>query len=233
MSSSPQNRTLKEMDIWEQPREKAEKYGYHTLSKSELLALILRTGVTGYPITRITADLLTANEDSLHRLMRRSIEEMQLTAGLGKVKAGQVKAIMELIKRYEEEETDPRNIIIRSSGDIYKLMRFELGNLSKEEIWLLSLNRRHAVISRHRITIGSSVASVFDLKAVLKKALLDEAEGIVLCHNHPSGNKRPSPQDDALTRSLKNAATTIEINLLDHVIVTSEGYYSYADEGRL
>lgn len=226
-------KTVKEMDAWEQPREKALKHGFGVLSKSELLALILRTGTIGCPITQITSQLLEDNQDSLHLLMRRSQKEIMLVNGLGPVKAMQVLAILELIKRYVQEEDQYQQNIITKSSDIYNLMRFEIGNNNKEEIWLICLNRRHGVIARHRITRGSATASVFDLKGILKIALLDEAESVALCHNHPSGNLRPSPQDDNITSSLKRAMKTIEINMIDHVIITSEGYYSYADEGRL
>lgn len=224
---------MKDLDPIMQPREKADRFGYEALSKSELLALILRTGVPGIPITDITSRLLEANEGSLHLLMRRSEEELMKTPGMGPVKAGQVKAIMELAARYFTEETNPQRVKIKDSKDIYNLMRFQLANLNKEEVWLITLNRAHYVIGRHRLTIGSSVASVFDLKAALKKAVLDEASSLALCHNHPSGNLLPSPQDDAITRALKNAAATMEFNLIDHLIISIEGYYSYADQGRL
>ena len=225
--------TLKEFDPSEQPREKAEKYGYHTLSKSELLALILRTGIQGKPITGITRDLLDANSGSIHRLMRRSVKEIQHTPGMGAVKAGQVMAILELIKRYSEEEFESSPCIIKDSNDIYQLMRYQLSNLNKEEIWLLTLNRRNQILGRHRITTGSSTASVFDLNAMLKRTILDEATGVAMLHNHPSGGLRPSPQDDAITRTLKTGMQAINVRMLDHLIISSEGYYSYADEGKL
>lgn len=224
---------MKDLDPNLQPREKADKYGYNSLSKSELLALILRVGVPGTPIIKITSKLIDDNEGSLHLLMRRSVNEIMQTPGMGPVKAGQVMAILELIKRYCEEETNPERAIIRQSTDIYENMRFQIGNLNKEEVWLLTLNRGNRIIGRHKLTSGSSTASVFDLKAAMKKAVLDEAASIILCHNHPSGNTRPSPQDDNITRAMKKAAEAMEFRLLDHVIVTCEGYYSYADEGRL
>lgn len=232
MSDTP-SLTMKDLDPNLQPREKADKYGYHTLSKSELLALILRVGVPGTPIINITSKLLEDNEGSLHNLMRRNVKEIMKTPGMGPVKAGQVMAILELIKRYGEEENNPDRMVIRDSKCIYENMRFQIGNLNKEEVWLLTLNRGNRIIGRHRLTSGSSTASVFDLKAALKKAVLDEASSLILCHNHPSGNRMPSPQDDQITRSMKTAAAAMEFRLLDHVIVTCEGFYSYADEGRL
>lgn len=232
---TPPSPTVKDFDPSERPREKADRYGYHTLTKAELLALILRTGLPGHPITEITRDLLDANSGSLHLLMRRSVKEIQQSPGMGPVKAGQVKAIMELVKRYYEEEREASEAadIMKCSSDIYNYMRFEIGNLNKEEIWILTLNRRNRVIGRYRLTRGSAVSSVFDLNAALKTAILDEATGLVMLHNHPSGNLRPSAQDDAITRAMKTGASAIGVLMVDHLIISREGYYSYSDEGRL
>lgn len=226
-------RTMKDFDPEDQPREKAIRFGCGVLTIPELLAIILRTGTQGTPIIEMTRQLIDDNGGSLHTLMRRTRKEIMLTPGMGPTKALQVQAIMELAKRYYLEETTSNPVIIKSSADIHNLMRFDIGNASQEQIWVITLNRRNAVVARHHLTTGSAVASVFDLKRVLKLALLDEATGLILCHNHPSGNKRPSPQDDQITRSLKQACATMDLRLLDHVIVTSEGFYSYADEGRL
>ena len=224
---------MKDCDPEEQPREKAARHGCGVLTIPELLALILRTGIQGMNILDMTRRLIDDNGGSLHTLMRRTREEIMMTPGMGPTKALQIQAIMELAKRYylEEETTNPT--IIRSSKDIHNLMRFDIGNASQEQIWIITLTRRNSVIARHHLTTGSAVASVFDLKRALKLALLDEASGIILCHNHPSGNRRPSSQDDAITQNLKKASEAMDLRLLYHVIVTAEGYYSYADEGRL
>lgn len=225
--------TIKEFDPELQPREKALKYGIQSLSTSQLLALILRTGIPGLPITEMTECLMTQNGGSLHSLERCSLEEIMLIPGMGRVKAQQVQAIMQLAVRYFKESETFRPTLIRKSSDIYNDMRFHIGNLNHEEIWLLTLNRRHAIMRRHHLTSGGSSSSVFDLKQAIKRAILDEASSIVLCHNHPSGTLSPSPQDDSITRALHDAAKLMGITLIDHVIITAAGYYSYADEGRL
>ena len=233
MSETPK-RTMKDFDPDEQPREKAARHGCGVLSVPELLALILRTGSTGLPIIEMTKQLVADSGGSLHTLQRRTLQEIMMTHGVGPTKAMQVQAIMELAKRYFlEETTGTKPTIIRSSADIYSLMRFDIGNSPQEQIWLITVSRRNAVMARHHLTTGSAVASVFDMKRALKLALLDEASGIILCHNHPSGNLRPSQQDDQITRSLLNAAKTMDLRMLDHVIISAEGFYSYADEGRL
>ena len=224
---------MKDFNPEEQPREKAARFGYGVLTLSELLALILRTGTQGIPIVEMTKRLIDDNGGSLHTLMRRTQKEIMATHGMGPTKAMQVLAIMDLAKRYYLEEESNNPTIIRSSTDIYNLMRFDIGNASQEQIWIITLSRRNSVMARHHLTTGSSVASVFDLKRALKLALLDEASGIILCHNHPSGNRKPSPQDDQITRSLKTAAESMDMRMLDHVIITAEGFYSYADEERL
>ena len=232
MSETPR-RTMKDFDPEEQPREKAARHGCGVLTVPELLALILRTGTPGTPIIEMTRNLIDANGGSLHSLARRSAAEIMTIPGIGPTKALQVAAIMELAKRYFYEEESFRPTIIRSSADIHALMRFEIGNSPQEQIWLITLPRRNSVIGKHHLTTGSAVASIFDLKRALKSAILDEASGIILCHNHPSGNLRPSPQDDAITRALKEGAAKLDLRLLDHLIITAGGFYSYADEGRL
>ncbi|MDE6329196.1 MAG: DNA repair protein RadC [Muribaculaceae bacterium] len=220
-------------DPADRPREKADRLGFGALTKAELLALILRTGTVSNPITSICDDLLATCGDSFLTLMRKHKSELMTIPGIGEVKAQQILAIMELTKRFHEEALSPRHTIIKSAADIYNLLRYEIGNKSQEEIWIITLSRRNSVIGRHALTRGSATASVFDVKLALKPAILDEASAIIMSHNHPSGNRLPSPQDDQITRKMKQAAEMMQLSFFDHVIVTNEGYYSYADEGRL
>lgn len=225
-------RKVKEMDEDQQPREKAEKYGVGVLSVPELWAIILRTGTPGYPITELCRDLMRRNEGSLHRLERRTLQELCELKGIGTTKAIEILAVMELIKKYIQEDI-PMDEPIRSSNQIYDRMRHIIGNLDHEEIWLLLLNRQNRVIKEMRLTSGTSTSSVFDLKTAIKHAILENAEGMILCHNHPSGSLRPSPQDDRLTTDLKEACKYMNLRLLDHIIVTANGFYSYNDSSRL
>ena len=225
-------RTVKEMDEDQQPREKAEKFGVGVLGIPELWAIILRVGTPGYPITELCRDLMRKNEGSLHRLERRSLQELCELKGVGKVKAIEILAVMELIRRYCQEDI-PNDEPIRSSTQIYDRMRHKIGNLDHEEIWMLLLNRQNKVIKEERLTSGTSTASVFDIKKAIKHALLENAEGMILCHNHPSGTLKPSPQDDKLTQDLKEGCKFMGIRLLDHLIITANGFYSYNDSSRL
>lgn len=226
-----QPRTVKEMDPDQQPREKAEKYGCGVLSIPELWALILRVGTPGMPITELCRNLMHDNSDSLHKLERRSRAELRQIKGIGTTKSIQVEAVIELIKRYCSEEI-PIEEPIRSSDDIFKRMRFKIGNLDHEEVWILLLNRRNQIIKEYCLSTGSSTASIFDLKKALKFAITENAEGVIMVHNHPSGGTVPSPQDDKITHDLKKGCEYLGLTMLDHVIVTSNAYYSYNDNGR-
>lgn len=224
---------IKDLDPGLRPQERALKHGVATLETSDLLALILRTGQPGMPITEITRSLIHNAGGSLHLLGRKSITELMKTKGMGTVRALQVAAIMELSKRYFSESNNKKQVIFRHSKDIDNYIRPYLASLAQEEIWLITLRRNNSVINRYFLTRGSATASIFDLKRCIKTALLDEAECIVLCHNHPSGNLRPSPSDDSLTKNLAEAVKTLDLRLLDHLIISHNGYYSYSDEGRL
>ncbi|MBO4943761.1 MAG: DNA repair protein RadC [Muribaculaceae bacterium] len=224
-------KTMRDYAEEDQPREKALRHGIGILSVPELLAIILRTGVTGHPVIELCRDILKDAGNSLHNLQRKTRQQLMQTKGIGPTKAIQIEAIMELTKRFVEEGCGERPVI-RQSKDIYSLMRHEIGNLDHEEIWILLLNRRNQVIGRQRMTSGTANASLFDPKPILKYALLNNADGIIMVHNHPSGNNNPSPQDDTITRSLRDAAKAVELRMLDHVIVNAHSFYSYADNGR-
>lgn len=228
--------TIKQMEQDERPRERAINHGISSLTTAELLALILRTGQPGLPITHLCRQLMKDNDNSLLRLERRSRSELTLTKGIGEAKALQIEAMMEVMRRYQQEIIDKatrRLDQIQTAKSIHDRMRGRIANLDHEEVWILLLNRRNEVIKEFRLTSGSSVASVFDTKMILKRALLEDAQGIVMCHNHPSGTLRPSPQDDSITRKLHEACKTMDLRFLDHVIITIGGYYSYCEEGRL
>lgn len=225
-------KTVKDMDPDDQPRERALKYGCKVLPTADLWAIILRTGLPGKPITEMCRDLMRSCDGKLFNLERMERERFMKVKGIGITKALQIDAVMELIRRYCKETVGSR-IQITRSADIYDVMRHEIGNLSHEEIWALYLNRKNEIISRDMITRGSSIASVFDLKKILKEALLRDAEALVLCHNHPSGNLQPSKQDDHITAKMREGCGSMDIRFLDHVIITASGFYSYQDECRL
>lgn len=235
-SSDWQVVTIKQMAKEERPRERAIAHGIGTLTTAELLAIILRTGQQGLPITDLCRQLMNDNDNSLLNLERRTRSELMLTKGIGDAKALQIEAMMEIMRRYLQESIDhsTRDIgTIKMSSNIHERMRYKIANLDHEEVWIILLNRRNQVIKEFKLTSGSATASVFDTKMVIKRALLENAEALAMCHNHPSGNLVPSPQDDNITRKLHEACKTMDLRMIDHVIVSNQGYYSYRDQGRL
>lgn len=225
-------RTVKDLDPDDQPREKAEKYGCGVLSVPDLWALILRTGTPGNPITQLCRDLMRDNGGKLHNLERRTRQELLKIKGIGLTKSIQIEAVMELMRRYSAEEPlmeEP----ISSSESIFKRLKNRIGNLPHEEIWLLMLNRRNMVIREACLSTGSATATVFDVKSAIKLAILENAEGVILAHNHPSGSTIPSGPDDKITRELKKACEYMGIRMLDHIIVTANSFFSYHDDNRL
>lgn len=224
--------TVKDLPPDEQPRERALKYGIGSLSNADLFAIILRAGTPGYPITNLCRDLMRMNDNLFLNLERKTRDQIKEMRGIGETKALQIEAVMEIIRRYNREQIGER-VLIRSAKNIYDLMKPEISNLPYEEMWALFINRANRILSKLRISQGGSTATVFDVKKVIRNALFAHAEAVVLCHNHPSGNLRPSGADDAVTKSCLEACKAMDIKLLDHVIVTTDGYYSYNESGNL
>lgn len=215
------------------PMEKAEKYGIKSLAPSELLAIILRTGLPDCPITKMTADLMARNDGKLKVLERRTREELMEIPGIGRVKAFQIEAVLEIMRRYNMEKLGDR-LVVKSSSDIFNYMQPEAAPLINEHIWIILVNRSNAIIERKVVSAGGTTATVFDIKTILRHAILTPGtEAVIMVHNHPSGNLRPSPQDDNITKMLEEGCRYLGLKLLDHVIVTQDGFYSYADQGRL
>lgn len=234
--SAEQSRTIKDMNADERPRERAIAFGIGSLTTAELLALVLRTGQKGLPITDLCRQLMNDNNNSLLTLERRSRAELMLTKGIGDTKALQIEAMMELMRRHFQESIDATTRKIEPlncSVAIHKRMRSRISNLDHEEVWILLVNRRNQVVSEFRITSGSYTASVFDTKMVLKRALLENADGVIMCHNHPSGNLNTSPQDDHITKKMRDACNIMSLRFIDHLIISTDGFYSYRDSGRL
>lgn len=228
----PAPRTVKEFDPDDQPREKAERYGCAALAVPDLWAIILRTGTPGNPITELCRNMMRSNGGKLHNLERRTRPELRAIKGIGLTKSIQIEAVLELMRRYAAEEPyieEP----ITSSDAIFKRMRHVIGNLDHEEVHLLILNRRNIVTKDITLTSGTATASLFDVKRAIKHAILENAEGVILCHNHPSGNLQPSQPDRNITQELQKACRYMNIKMFDHVIITATGYFSFQDKGEM
>ena len=217
----------------DRPREKILLKGIHSLSNAELLAIIIGSGNKDESSVELSQRILQSVENSLNKLGKIPIQQLISSfRGIGEAKALSIAAVMELGKRRKSEEVFKRERII-SSRDIFEYFYPIMSDLPHEEFWVVFLNRSNRVIDRLRISQGGVSETVVDVKLILKESLLRLASGIVLCHNHPSGNTEPSWQDDEITKKIKNASNMMDVSVLDHLILCDDKYYSYADDGRV
>lgn len=221
---------VKELDLEDRPREKALKYGFQALNNAELLAIILKSGTPGRPITVIARELMKQNQDRFTFLERMDDKELLAVKGLGPVKVLELRAALEVMRRYSAEKIGDR-IQFKSSADIHEYMRYRIGNLPHEEMWALFTDNSNKLISEMRVSEGSSVATIVDVKKILRRALSSSAQGIILCHNHPTGMLKPSGPDRSITLKCRDACGIMELRMLDHLIISTDGYYSFHDNG--
>ncbi|MCM1137004.1 MAG: DNA repair protein RadC [Duncaniella sp.] len=218
----------------DKPREKALSQGIRSLSDAELIAIIFGGGLPGLSVIDMAKKILYDCDNRVDNLARLSINElMSKYRGVGQAKAVSLAAAFELGRRNREQAEANENPMIRSSQDVVTLMQPKLAHLEYEEFWVLMLNRGNKVTYKRCISQGGLSATVVDVKLLLKRAIDCLASGIILVHNHPSGNNRPSGEDDNLTRRIKNGAEYLDIKVLDHVIIAGNRFYSYNDEGRM
>lgn len=225
---------IADLDLDDRPREKALANGIKSLSNAELMAIILGGGIQGMSAVDLAKRILSNNANSLADVSRMSIPEVTAKyKGVGPAKAIGLAAAFELGIRCRDEMTQPADMVIRSSADAFAIMRSQLELLEHEEFWILILSRSNRVKSKICISRGGTAMTAVDIKLLVKRALDSLAEGIILVHNHPSGNLVTSPQDDTLTSRIVTAAGYLDIKVIDHVIIARGGYYSYRDNGKL
>ena len=237
MSSIPPNTHLRIADLQEddRPREKALKHGIRSLSKAELLAIIFGNGTKGKSVIQMSQELLNRNDGKLSRLARLSIKEIvRDNPGIGPAKAISLAAAIELGIRCRDEQPAERTTIT-TSASAYGIIRGTLQNIDHEEFWVIMLTRSNQLIDMFCLSSGGSAATVVDTKILFKRVLAegDSVSSIIVCHNHPSGNRRPSQDDDRLTYRIVEGGKILDIRVLDHIIVTPDSYYSYRDEGKI
>lgn len=224
---------IKEWAEEDRPREKMLLKGVASLSDAELLAILIGSGNNTETAVQLSQRILCSVDNNLNALGKISIKELVSGfKGIGKVKAITIGAALELGKRRGASYLLQR-AAVRTSQEAYLLFHPLLSDLPHEELWVALTNRSSKVIEKVKISQGGISETSADLRLILKAAINALAAGIILCHNHPSGNIHPSRQDDQLTTRLQSAVKLIEINLIDHIVLTDGSYYSYADEGRL
>ncbi|TGD83186.1 RadC family protein [Hymenobacter wooponensis] len=216
----------------DRPREKLMQKGRAALSDAELMAILLGSGTAKLSAVDVAKLVLNAANNDLNTLARFPIKELMRQKGIGEAKAITIVAALELGRRRKEADAAAR-VTITSSRDIHQLIRPHLQDLPHEEFWVILLNRANVVMRSVSISRGGVAGTVADPKLIFKEALEQLASSIILVHNHPSGNRNPSAADIALTRKLKEAGQFLDLPVLDHLIYTDQGYFSFADEGML
>jgi DNA repair protein RadC len=216
----------------DRPREKLLLKGIAALSDAELIAILLGSGTTNVSAVDLAKQIMQDNNNNLHTLARQSVKDLLKFKGIGEAKAISLVSALELGRRRKSAEIEVKPIV-RSSEDIFQYMRGELADLQYEEFWILLLNRANRIEKKVRISIGGVSGTVADPKLIYKHALENLASSIILVHNHPSGNNKPSESDCMLTKKLSEAGKFLETPVLDHVIICNHTWYSFADEGKI
>lgn len=224
--------TIKRWAEEDRPREKLLLKGKSSLSEAELIAILIGSGNTEQTAVELSQHILSQCEHNLANLARLSVKDLQKFKGIGEAKAISIVAALELGRRRKESEPS-KKVKITSSDDAFQLLHGDMMDLNHEEFWLLLLKRNNEVIKKEMLSRGGVSGTVVDAKIIFKRALEETASGLILAHNHPSGNLKPSQEDINLTKRLKEAGKSLDISVLDHLIITDHTFFSFADEGLL
>lgn len=216
----------------DKPREKLMLKGKNALSDAELIAILISSGSRNESAVDLSRRILASVANNLNALGKQSLSRLTQFKGIGEAKAISIIAALELGRRRRAEESLPLTKI-SSSKVIFELMQPVIGELTHEEFWIIYLNNANSVISKSQLSKGGITGTVVDVRLVFKMALELGATALILCHNHPSGSLKPSDADKQITQKLKRAGESLEIHILDHLIVTETGYFSFVDGGIL
>lgn len=224
--------SIKNWALEDRPREKMMYKGSKSLSTAELLAIIIGSGNRKQSAVEVAKMLLADNQGDLNELAKKSIRDLMKIPGIGSAKAISIIAALELGSR-QKSFPSKQKLKVTSSMDAYERLYPYVENLNREEFWVIYLNRGNKILEIKNVSVGGITGTVFDMRLVFKDAILLESTNIILCHNHPSGNLTPSEADKSLTYKTKEAGKLMSIEVLDHLIIADQGYYSFADEGLL
>ncbi len=228
---SSEKLTIREWAVEDRPREKMLQHGVAAMSDAELLAILIGSGSLEDSAVELMRKVLKGVGDDLNELGKCSVEDLCRYNGIGPVKALKILAASELGKRRKDEMRE--RMAIHDSADIYKVFYPLLCDSHTEECWVLLMNQSMKIIGRTKISDGGIASALVDVRCILREALLKRATCIALCHNHPSGTAKPSAEDRRVTKRLKDAASMMDIRLVDHVVLVDGSYYSFADDGQL
>ncbi|MCK5815896.1 MAG: DNA repair protein RadC [Flavobacteriaceae bacterium] len=224
--------SIKDWKEDDRPREKLLLKGKHVLSDAELMAILLGSGSRNESAVELSKRILASVNNNLNELAKLSAEQLMTFKGIGEAKAVSIITALELgrRKRLEEALIQPK---ITSSKSVFEIMQPIIGELLHEEFWIIYLNNSNKILQKNQMSKGGLTGTLVDTRLVFKKAMEISATAIILTHNHPSGTLVPSNADKQLTQKLKRAGETLDVKVLDHLIITNSGYYSFADEGEL
>ena len=218
--------------VEDRPREKLIQKGTNSLSDAELLAILISSGTKEKSAVDLGRELLKIANNNLNSLGKLTISDLTKLRGIGLARAVTIAAALELGRRRKLAE-GPEIPQIKCSKDVFDLFSPLLSDLPHEEFWILFMNRSNRVTNRMKLSQGGISGTVTDVRIVMKKAIECLASGIIVCHNHPSGNLNPSESDTRITQKIKEAGNIMDIQLLDHLIISEKDYYSFADNGLL
>ena len=224
--------SIKSWSPEDRPREKFISKDISFLSDAELVSILIRSGNRSESAVELSKKILESVDHKLNSLGKLSINDLQKFKGIGETKAISIKAALELGKRRSIEEVVEKQKVT-CSFDIFEFYKSKLRDLNHEEFWVMFLNHGHKIINDQRLSHGGISETSIDVRLILKNALERFSTTIVVCHNHPSGNIKPSNEDIKITKKIKDACLLMDITLLDHIIVGDNSYYSFADEGIL
>lgn len=224
--------SIKELSPDDRPREKLLLKGVSALSDAEILGILIGSGSSDQTAVQLCQSILKDNSANLNKLAKMTVHDLMKYKGIGEAKAISIIAALELGRRRKPENFNDQKAI-KSAADVYQIMKGIFEDKEHEEFYSIALSRANKVKSIDVISIGGVSGTVADGKIIFKKALEKSASAIILCHNHPSGNLQPSKADINLTQKLKEFGHFIDLPVLDHLIITNEAYYSFADEGIL
>ena len=227
-----QNLTITDWAEEDRPRERLERLGAEALSNAELLAILIGSGTPKMSAVELMKVVLAACHNNLNTLGKMSIKDLENFKGIGPAKAITILAACELGKRRAREKAEIREDL-GSATAVYNYMHPRMQDLDVEEFHILLMNQNFKLIKEECISHGGITETAVDIRIIMKEALLNNATVMAVCHNHPSGNTRPSRQDDQLTDRIRKACEIMRVYFLDHVIVTDGAYYSYREQGRL
>ncbi|MBU3713449.1 MAG: JAB domain-containing protein [Ferruginibacter sp.] len=224
--------SIKNWSVDDRPREKMKQLGASSLSNVDLIAILLRSGNRSKSAVDLAREILNESNNNLDELGKFSIRELEKIKGIGPTKAITIMAALELGRRRHAGEARKKTSVT-CSKDVAEYLRVVLKDYTQEVFGVLYLNRANKINHFEIVSKGGITGTVADPRIILKRALEEDATSIVLSHNHPSGNLNPSKADHDLTHKIREAAALMDIKLLDHIIVSDEGYYSFMDEGDL